>query len=110
MVSPDSSETVTTSSASLAPAKRTPVLTAILRLRKARSSCLLSASSSAATRRGSASTMVTSEPKLLKTEANSTPMTPPPSTTTRAGTWSSERACSLVMMRPPISSPGSDLA
>ena len=110
MLSPDSSETVTTSPSWVAPAKRTPVLKAILRLRNDRSSCLLMASSSAATRRGSASTIVTSEPKLLKTEANSTPMTPPPSTTTRAGTSSMERACSLVMMRPPISRPGSDFA
>lgn len=54
--------------------------------------------------------MVTSAPKLLKTEANSQPMTPPPSTTTRSGTVSRRSACSLVMMRPPISRPGSVLA
>ena len=106
MVSPDSSETVTTSPCCSAPAKRTPVLNAILRLRNDRSSCLEMASSSAATSRGRASTIVTSEPKDLKTEANSTPMTPPPRTTTRAGTSSRDSAWSLVMMRPPISRPG----
>ncbi len=107
--SPPSSETVTVSPLWVAPAKRTPVFTAILRLRNERSSCLLIASSSAATSRGSASTTVTSEPNERNTEANSTPMTPPPRTTTRGGTKSIARACSLVMMRPPISRPGSDL-
>ncbi len=70
----------------VAPANRTPVLKAILRLRKARSRALEHASSSAGTSRGSASTMVTSAPKDFQTLANSTPMTPPPSTTTRCGT------------------------
>ena len=86
MVSPYSSETVTPSSCCSAPAKRTPVLKAILRLRNARSSCLEIASSSSGTSRGSASTIVTSAPKDFQTLANSTPMTPPPRTTTRAGT------------------------
>ena len=107
---PSSSDTVTVSPDWVAPANFTPVLKAILRLRNARSSVLETASSSAATSRGSASTMVTSEPNDLNTEANSTPMTPPPSTTTRGGTKSSDSACSLVMMRPPISRPGSVLA
>ena len=110
MVLPSSSDTVTVSPDWVAPANFTPVLKAILRLRNDRSRVLEMASSSAATSRGSASTMVTSEPNDLNTEANSTPMTPPPRTTTRGGTKSMVRACSLVMMRPAISSPGSDLA
>ncbi len=85
MVSPDSRLTVTPASVCCAPLNRTPVLKLILRRRNARSSALEQASSSLATSRGRASTIVTSEPKLLKTEANSTPMTPPPSTTTRSG-------------------------
>ncbi len=81
-----------------------------MRLRKARSRAFDDASSSAATSRGSASTMVTSAPKLFQTLANSQPMTPPPSTTTDAGTCSSLRACSEVMIRSPsMSRPGSDL-
>ena len=110
MVSPDSSETVTTSPFCSAPAKRAPVRKLIFRLRKERSSCLETASSSAATSRGRASTIVTSEPNDLKTEANSTPITPPPRTTTRGGTASRDSACSLVMMRPEISRPGRLLA
>ncbi len=51
--------------------------------------------------------MVTSAPNERQTLANSTPMTPPPSTMTRAGISSSSSACSLVRMRPPMSSPGS---
>ena len=110
MVSPPSSSTVTTSPSCRAPANRTPVRKAIPRLRKARCSCLEMASSSAATSRGSASTIVTSDPNERNTEANSTPMTPPPRTTTRAGTWSMVSAWSLVMIRPPISRPGSVFA
>ena len=79
---------------------------AILRRRNARSSALEQAGSSAGTSRGRASTMVTSAPNDFQTLANSTPITPPPSTTTRFGTWSRTRAWSLVMTRPPISSPG----
>ena len=86
MLSPPSRETVTVSPDCVAPSKRTPVLNAIFRLRKLRSSCLETVSSSAATRRGSASTMVTSEPNERNTDANSTPITPPPRTTTRGGT------------------------
>ena len=50
---------------------------------------------------------VTSAPNERQTLANSTPITPPPRTTTLSGTRSSPRACSLVMIRPPISRPGS---
>ncbi len=106
MSSPDSSDTVTVSSVCLAAVNRTPVLKAILRRRNARSSSLEANSSSLGTSRGSASTIVTSEPKLLNTDANSTPMTPPPRITIRCGTESSRMASVLVMIRPPISRPG----
>ena len=98
---------MTPESLCLAPVNFTPVLKAILRLRNARSRSLEANSSSDGTRRGSASTMVTSAPKLLNTDANSTPITPPPSTTTLRGTSSSRSASLLVMTRPPISRPGS---
>ena len=106
MSSPDSSDTVTESSDWRAPVNLTPVLKVILRRRNARSSILEANSSSLGTSRGSASTTVTSEPKLLNTDANSTPMTPPPRTTIRCGTESSRMASVLVMIRPPISRPG----
>ncbi len=82
----------------------------ILRLRKARSSALEQASSSAGTNRGSASTIVTSVPKEVHTLANSTPMTPPPRTIAFCGTQSICSAWSLVMIRPPMSRPGSERA
>ena len=88
----------------------TPVLNAILRRRNARSRNFDANSSSFGTNRGSASTTVTSAPKLLNTDANSTPMTPPPRITIRSGTESSRMASLLVMIRPPMSSPGSVLA
>ncbi len=50
--------------------------------------------------------MVTSAPNELQTLANSTPITPPPRPITRSGTSVRASACSLVMMRPPISRPG----
>ena len=101
---------MTEPSVCLAPANFTPVLNAILRRRNARSSSFELNSSSAGTSRGSASTIVTSAPKLLNTDANSTPITPPPRTTTRSGTSSSRIASLLVMIRPPMSRPGSVLA
>ena len=51
------------------------------------------------------STTETSEPKLLKMEANSRPITPAPITQRRSGTLSSERI-SLDVMTPSISAPG----
>ena len=77
----------------------------ILRLRKARSSCLEIASSSLGTRWGSPSMMVTWLPMEAQAEANSTPMTPPPRITAEAGTWSISRASSEVMTPPEISCP-----
>ncbi len=109
-MSPDSSDTFTPESFCSTPENRTPVLNAILRLRKARSSTLLAASSSAGTSRGSASTIVTSAPKDFQTLANSTPITPPPSTTTLSGTQSIVSAWSEVTTRPPMSRPGSERA
>ncbi len=103
---PFSSATVTELASCVAEANRTPVEKLILRRRKARSSALDSDSSSAGTSRGRPSTIVTSAPNDFHTEANSTPMTPPPRTTADLGIQSSSRAWSLVMIRPPISSPG----
>ncbi len=48
--------------------------------------------------RGSASMMVTSAPKLLKTDANSTPTAPDPITTSDFGIAGSVRICMLVRM------------
>ncbi len=48
---------------------------------------------------GRASTIVTSEPKELKIEANSTPITPPPITISRLGRYSKSRIFSLSMTR-----------
>jgi hypothetical protein len=93
-----------------APVNFTPVLNLMPRRRNARSSCLEQNSSSSGTSRGSISTIVTSAPNERHTLANSTPITPPPRTTTRSGTKSRLSAWSLVSTRPPISSPGSDLA
>ena len=89
----------------------TPVLNVILRRRNARSSSLEANSSSSGTSRGSASTTVTSAPKLVNTlaqldadHAAAEHDDPLP------GTSSSRMASLLVMIRPPISRPGSDRA
>ncbi len=84
-VEPSSRVATTPLSSWVTLAKRTPVVNAILRLRKARSRAFEHASSSAGTKRGSASMIVTSAPKDFQTEANSTPITPPPSTIALAG-------------------------
>ena len=62
-----------------------PVLNAMPRLRKARSSALELCSSSGGSSRGSASTIVTSTPKDFQALANSQPITPPPRTIAEAG-------------------------
>ena len=49
--------------------------------------------------------MVTRDPMEAQAEANSTPMTPPPRMMADVGTWSSSRACSLVITGPEISWP-----
>ena len=105
---PASSVTVTDESSCVALWKRTPREYWMPRRRNARSSPLLIAMSSFGTRWGRASTIVTSAPKERHTLANSTPITPPPRMSTRSGMTSRARACSLVRIRPPISSPGSE--
>ena len=105
---PSSSVTITPESSCLTPWKRTPVLNAIFRLRKARSTIFDAHGSSSGTSVGNASTMVTSVPNDAQVEANSTPITPPPSTIAFSGIHSRLSACVDVITRPSIAKPGSD--
>ncbi len=61
------------------------------RFLNSRSSSLLISSSSTGTMRGSISRMVTSAPKLLNSDANSTPTAPEPMTTSDFGISASFR-------------------